>query len=151
VVHEVAHQWFYAVVGSDQVAEPFADEAITEFLTLTLTGGFGPSACARSRLDLSVYAYPAGCYEEVIYVQGSNFLEALRRDIGDEAFWTALSAYYDEARFGLSTTRALLEAFREEAGDRVLPRYRARFPSLYRSAFSPGASRRRRPPAAARR
>ena len=131
VVHEVGHQWFYAVVGNDQVAEPFADEAVTEFLTLTLTGGFRGSDCPRTRLDLSVYAYRGECYDEVIYVQGPNFLDALRRDIGDRAFWAALSTYYDDEHDRISTTRRLLEAFRAEAGDRVLPRFHARFPSLY--------------------
>ena len=101
VVHEVAHQWFYGVVGSDQVAEPFADEAVTEFLTLTLTGGFRGSDCPKARLDLSVYAYSSDCYVEVIYVQGPNFLEMLRRDIGDAAFWDALSTYYHEGRYDL--------------------------------------------------
>ena len=131
VVHEVAHQWFYGVVGSDQAAEPFADEAVTEFLTLTLTGGFGSSDCAKSRLDGSVYAYGSRCYDDVIYVQGANFLEALRRDFDDAAFWAALAIYYRDERFELSTNRRLLEAFRARLGDRVLPRFRARFPSLY--------------------
>jgi hypothetical protein len=131
VVHEVAHQWFYGVVGSDQVAEPFADESVTEFLTLTLVGGFGPSECRKARLDLSVYAYSTDCYYEAMYVQGPNFLDALRRDIGEAAFWGALSTYYEDERFEISTTRRLLEAFRAEAGDRVLPRFHARFPSLY--------------------
>ena len=30
VTHEVAHQWFYGLVGNDQAREPFADEAMTD-------------------------------------------------------------------------------------------------------------------------
>lgn len=131
VAHEVAHQWFYAVVGNDQTTDPWADEALSEFLTLTLTGGFRHSDCARTRLDLSLYAYDPDCYFEVIYVQGSNFLERLRRDMGDRAFWDALWTYYHENRLTVSTDRRLLEALRHEAGDWVLARFHARFPSLY--------------------
>src|SRR5581483_7966482 len=28
VSHEISHQWFYGLVGSDQAADPFADEAV---------------------------------------------------------------------------------------------------------------------------
>ena len=61
LLHEVAHEWFYGVVGSDQVREPFADESVTEFLPLTLTGGFSAPECRRTRLDLTVYQY-GDCY-----------------------------------------------------------------------------------------
>lgn len=31
VAHEVAHQWWYGLVGNDQVAEPWLDEGLTSF------------------------------------------------------------------------------------------------------------------------
>jgi aminopeptidase N len=34
VVHETAHQWFYAIVGSDQVNDPWQDEALCEYALL---------------------------------------------------------------------------------------------------------------------
>ena len=34
VAHETAHQWFYALVGSDQVRDPWQDEAICEYAML---------------------------------------------------------------------------------------------------------------------
>ena len=33
VSHEVAHQWFYATVGSDQIREPWLDESLAEFFS----------------------------------------------------------------------------------------------------------------------
>ncbi len=33
VVHEVAHQWWYSVVGNDQVDEPWLDEALANYST----------------------------------------------------------------------------------------------------------------------
>ena len=31
IVHEAAHQWWYAQVGNDQIAEPWLDEALATF------------------------------------------------------------------------------------------------------------------------
>ena len=34
IAHETAHQWFYALVGSDQYDQPWQDEALCEYCTL---------------------------------------------------------------------------------------------------------------------
>ncbi len=34
VAHEIAHQWFYALVGSDQALQPWQDEALCEYAML---------------------------------------------------------------------------------------------------------------------
>lgn len=34
VAHEVGHQWFYSVIGNDQLDEPWIDEAIVQYATL---------------------------------------------------------------------------------------------------------------------
>ncbi len=38
VTHEIAHQWFYGIVGNDQAREPFADEAATDFVARRVLG-----------------------------------------------------------------------------------------------------------------
>ena len=52
VNHEIAHQWFYALVGNDEQADPFADEAAADFLARTVLGTLRPSRCSREALDL---------------------------------------------------------------------------------------------------
>ena len=37
-VHETAHQWFYGLVGNDEVDEPWLDEALTEYMTMRYYG-----------------------------------------------------------------------------------------------------------------
>ena len=34
IAHETAHQWWYGLVGNDQVNEPWIDEALTEYSTM---------------------------------------------------------------------------------------------------------------------
>lgn len=128
--HEIAHQWFYGVVGNDQTTNPFVDEAMSEFLARDWFG-FRSSGCATRRLDLSMYAYTPACYYEQIYVQGASFLNNLRKDMGSTRFWSVVRSFWTTHRYQIVTTRQLLDAFRAKAGDWVLPRYRSRFPSLY--------------------
>jgi hypothetical protein len=128
--HEVAHQWFYGVVGNDQTTNPFLDEAMAEFLARSMFG-FRSSNCAKKRLDLSMYSYTPSCYYEQIYVQGSAFLNKLRQDMGSSAFWGVVRTFWHDHRYQIVTTKQLLDAFKAKAGNWVLPRYRDRFPSLY--------------------
>ena len=36
--HEIFHQWFYGIIGTDQVNEPFMDEGIVNYLAIMLNG-----------------------------------------------------------------------------------------------------------------
>jgi hypothetical protein len=108
---------------------------VTDFLTRWYRDQFRDSRCARNRLDGSVYDYGTGtCLFEVVYVQGANYLNEIRQDIGSGRFWGGLRAYYRDHRFGQGSTFELLEVLRrraQNAGVNLLPRYRDRFPSLY--------------------
>jgi aminopeptidase N len=131
VHHETAHQWFYGLVGSDQQAEPFADEAASDLLARTVIGALRGSRCDRAPLDRAIPRYTRACYYEVIYIQGANFLDDLRETMGTDRFWTALHDYLEANRFGLAGTRQVLEALRAASPVDLLPLLRARFPSLY--------------------
>jgi hypothetical protein len=128
VAHEVAHQWFYSVVGNDQAREPFADEALADFMARNLLSKFVDSKCAPDRLDQSIYDI-GDCYAWVIYVQGVALLRAYRDRVGANAFWRGLADYYADHRFGIGSTRAALDALAAASGVEVDHR---RFPSLYR-------------------
>jgi hypothetical protein len=131
VHHETAHQWFYGLVGSDQQAEPFADEAAAELLARTVIGEMRGSRCDRAPLDRSITRYSAACYYEVVYIQGGNVLDDLRVAMGTDRFWAALRDYLEANRFGLGGTRQLLEALRAASPVDLLPALGVRFPSLY--------------------
>jgi len=131
-VHETAHQWFYGILGNDQAAEPFADEAMAEFLTRDLIG-HRVSHCAQSVLDRRVYDYSSGCYYEVIYVQGDIYIDAYRQRVGNDKFWLGMRNYYTDYKFRLGGTRKLWDTLDAVAGPNG-GGHGGRFPSIYPGA-----------------
>jgi len=131
VTHEIAHQWFYGLVGNDQAREPFADEAMADMAARNVLGMRRSSGCSTARLDRSIYQYGAACYYEVVYIQGGNLLDDARRSMGSTPFWAAIRAYISAHRFGLVHTRTLLDAIDAASPINFGARWRSRFPSLY--------------------
>lgn len=129
VAHEVAHQWFYGMVGNDQIDEPWLDEALAQYLTLVYyervegsaaAAGFRGSFLERwGRVDraeipigLPVDSYPGSDYGAIVYGRGPLFLEALADDMGDDDLIEFLRAYISDYEWGVADTaefRALAE------------------------------------------
>ena len=106
IIHETAHQWFYAQVANDQAADPWLDEAFATYSELLYLETFHPEL-VNWWWDYRVNAYqPSGWvdssiydhasfrpYVNAVYLRGVQFLEALRQQIGDEAFFNLLKQY----------------------------------------------------------
>lgn len=131
VVHEMAHEWFYSAVGNDQAVEPFADEAVAEFLSRDVLSSspWSSSKCPGGRLDRTIYTSPGSCYVAVIYFQGYKYLSDYRAHVGATAFWQGMHNYYVANKLGIGGTRKLLDAL--DAASGYHPNHAARFPSLY--------------------
>jgi aminopeptidase N len=130
VVHEVAHEWFYSTVGNDQALDPFADEAVAEFLSREVAGNsWSSTRCPGRNLDRSIYTTPGSCYVPVVYYQGYRYLKDYRDQVGAADFWQGMQNYYAANRFGIGSTRKLLDAL--DAASNYHPNHAARFPSLY--------------------
>ena len=136
--HEVAHQWFYNVVGNDQVDEPWLDEALTQYATLLYFGdqqgaageqGFRESLQGRWEnsdgekipIGLPVAAYSeggefAGAYGAIVYGRGPLFFEALRDEMGQATFDAFLRDYVQENRWGVATTESLRALAEQHCG-----------------------------------
>ncbi len=132
VTHEVAHQWFYAVVGNDQYDEPFLDESFASFcetLYRQYVRGDSPEDIAVDidyrqwldedemyRIDRSYGDYFAGdgeygnyYYYVSIYALGRDLLWDLRQVMGDEAFFAMLSSWYEQESFRVATIDGFLD------------------------------------------
>jgi len=130
--HEVAHQWFYGIVGSDQVREPFTDEALADFVARSVFGIHRGSRCPTRPLDRSIYDYTARCYYEIVYIQGGNLLDDARQAMGSELFWTTLRGYVEANHHQLVSTATLLRSLDDATPlDLAGLLFAARFPRIY--------------------
>jgi aminopeptidase N len=120
VAHEAGHQWFYNLVGNDQLDEPWLDESLTQFVTWQYyadqygrggEAGFRDSLTGRwSRVNgepipigLPVAEYEGVAYSAIVYGRGPLFFEALRERLGEENFETFLEDYVDTNSWGIGT------------------------------------------------
>lgn len=132
-VHEVAHQWFYSLVGNDQIDEPWLDESLTQYATLLyfadLYGERGREAFRSSLVDrwervelaeipigLPVGAYEGPEYSAIVYGRGPLFFEALAERMGPDDFDTFLREYYQTHMWEIATPESL-RAVAESACD----------------------------------
>ena len=83
-------------VGNDQAAEPFADEAMAEYLTRDFIGHRALTAAAGV-LDKRSTTTPAACYYETVYVQGElTTWRPIGRQVGNDNFWPGVRQYYND-------------------------------------------------------
>lgn len=120
-IHEVGHQWFYGLVGDDQVEQPWLDEGAatyTEVLYLEEHAGRGTAtgmlADFREQLrshpnpelpiGLPVGDYATGRdYALIVYRKGALFFDALRSQLGDEVFFAFLRDYFERYRYRIAS------------------------------------------------
>jgi len=141
LAHEVAHQWWYASVGSDQVREPWLDEAMAEMSTMlwllstdgddrawrmtNMANDASPSA-ARISADVSQFRSNRG-YSDVIYLSGAALLMDLREQVGAAAFLEIVSSYYEEYRLEMASIDDFIDIVDTVGGadaTRLLERHR---------------------------
>ncbi len=136
--HEMAHQWWYYVVGNDVNAAPWQDEALTNWSAVfwleQARGADVASSYVRSyeqAVDnfesqqgeeavgepLDAFRERDAAYGTIVYLKGTLFFEALRERIGDDAFFAALRAYYADHRFQIARPAQLLDAFETASGE----------------------------------
>ncbi|HEY53892.1 MAG TPA: M1 family metallopeptidase, partial [Caldilineae bacterium] len=122
--HEVGHQWFYNMVGNDQLDDPWLDEALTQFVTMMYYNDvYGVQGYAKaragmngrwSRLDyedipigLPVAAYSDQEYGAIVYGRGPLFFEALAQEMGIETFEAFLRDYVETYKWDIATPEGL--------------------------------------------
>jgi hypothetical protein len=139
IAHEVSHQWWYSLVGNDVFDEPWLDEALATYSSMLYFEATPGGARPRDFLELwrnrwqqlrdeggdepvvkplSYFEQPEKqkAYGAVVYRKGALFFDALRKEIGDEAFFGALRKFYAQKRYGIATTQDLLALFEQESG-----------------------------------
>ncbi|MFT4628423.1 MAG: hypothetical protein ACI8PZ_007118 [Myxococcota bacterium] len=139
VAHEVAHQWWYGVVGNDAQLEPWVDEALTSATAAaywerrygrdSLEGLYELDVVEpyremydRGLTDLPAHLpgarYDLRRYAAVVYGKAVLFFDRVRVEMGDAVFLRVLAAHYREHRFGDTSGDDLLASFLADPGTR---------------------------------
>lgn len=142
VAHEVAHQWWYNIIGNDVIAEPWLDEGLTTYSagvyfedTYGAEGYQGVSSYWQQSYDKALQAgkdaavtrsltyfensTDPAIYGPIVYAKGALFFYNLRKEIGDQAFFAGLQAYYRQYKYQIATGDDLLGAFEKAAGKQL--------------------------------
>lgn len=124
-VHEVAHQWWYNLVGNDQLNHPWLDEALATYSEALYIEQVYGAAAAREWVEgwrrqvgasSACVDQPATAfasledYITVVYHKGALFFDAVRQAVGDAAFFAWLRAYIEANRYGIANGEKLLAA-----------------------------------------
>jgi hypothetical protein len=126
--HEVAHQWWYGMVGSDPITAAWLDESLTQFTaSLYVEDRYGVQAADAERQlyfttryqrelnagrDVPV-AQPTGAfdrnvYSPMVYGKGPLFYDAVRRAVGDQRYTAWLRVYFTRYRYRIVHAEDLL-------------------------------------------
>lgn len=135
VVHEIAHQWWYAQVGNDQVNTPWLDEGLAEYsMAIYYQQVFGearantlvnqrwlvPYELAVENEYDAVVNQPSSAfsweYEVIVYAKAALFFNALHQEVGDEIFSAIMHEYASQFRWGIATPDDLMDLAESVAG-----------------------------------
>ena len=140
VAHEVAHQWWYGLVGNDQVNNPWVDESLTTFTESSIYWRYayedgerraddriqgnrnnynffkGSAGSVDLPMNLPVTSYANNQYGMLIYAKGAVFYNELEREIGREALMAGLQSYFAEMKYDIAYTADILRHMEEASG-----------------------------------
>lgn len=129
----IAFQWWGSAVGTDSQKFPYLDEALAHFsATYAFEKAYGPEAGAKAieqhiRAPYQVYRSLGGVdvevgkpakeyrsalqFSAIVQAKGGMLFHQLRKELGDEQFFTALRTYYSSRKFKLAGPAQLRESF----------------------------------------
>lgn len=151
VAHEVAHQWWYGIVGSNNHHHAFIDEGIAEWagVALYLESRYGPGVAATvwddevlgwwersfARDGDFVVDAPTDAfanrtdYAAAVYPKAALGFAAIRAEIGDDAFFAALANIVRDRAFGVVEPGDVRQAFESACACELGPLWRTWFES----------------------
>lgn len=136
--HELGHQWFQGMLGSNEVDWPMLDEGLTEWATVDfLTARYGDASAAALPFvsfpafetervfgfgaptpppGRPVHAFHGSEYGRSVYARSTAIFETVARTWGRRRFQRALGRYARRHRYGHPGPEDLFRAMDEEYG-----------------------------------
>ena len=117
ITHEIAHMWFYGMVGDNQAGDPWLDEAFATYAEGLVTGPpEDPAQALAEPLDvgLPIGEFPSTeAYLDTVYGKGSAMLDLARSESGPELFDAALRCYLNANAWRIAKPTDVEAALRE--------------------------------------
>ena len=143
IVHEVAHQWWYGLVGNNEFQYGWLDEGLTEYSTKLFydenpeykvdtkelikntTNSYVTFVDIYKKVfdtvdtsmnrKLNEYTNESE-YVYIAYVKGMLMFDSLHELLGKEKFIHALQIYFEDNKFDIATPEDLINAFEKASG-----------------------------------
>jgi hypothetical protein len=144
IVHEIGHNWFYGILGSNEREEAWMDEGINSFYEVryfeekygedTEYSGLlsevvpdsrglnelGYLFTAREHMDqelhICAHRYTPTNYGVMVYSKGAYMMQYLRSVMGTELFDSSMKHYYEKWKYRHPSPADLEQALEEHSG-----------------------------------
>ncbi|MCW2864695.1 MAG: metallopeptidase [Actinoallomurus sp.] len=113
LAHELAHQWWYGIVGDDEYTSPWLDESFADYATDLYQGSTGSgcwnsvswaSSAEKITNSMAYWDAHSNRYSTVVYGYGRCALHDLSRVLGTTAMTKLTHDYAQSHWYGVSTT-----------------------------------------------
>ena len=136
IIHEVAHQWWYGVVGNNQIYEAWLDESFAIYaeklfydevygeeqgeqyydeIVSNYKNRMGDSG-KKELILMPTYMIEDGNEYTGLLLKGAMFLHEIEKDLGKDKFYNILNTYYEKYKFSIATTRDFIDVCEELTG-----------------------------------
>lgn len=125
VVHELAHQYWYGLVASNEFEEPWLDEGLTTYTENKMMNLIFPEygrllhmspILEPQPLSLPAWEYADDTYASNVYLRAARVLSGIEEVVGEEKMLEILRTYFQRYRFAHPSTADFLAVVNEVSG-----------------------------------
>lgn len=138
IVHETGHQWFYSLIGNDEIDEAWLDEGFATYTESVYVENAVSEERGKNYFDRSVQERYNNVmaqriingvivrslsdfknwddYGPTVYTGGAIALNELRKKLGDDTFFKVMQEYFKEFEFKNATTEDFINVSEKISG-----------------------------------
>ena len=137
IVHETAHQWWYGLVGNDQIDEAWLDESLATYSEVIYLKEIYGEEKGQAKYNDIKFAYERSQeyigknqlvnkplsefdswsdYGALVYDRGAMLLARIKEDFGEDLLYNILSEYYSRYKFHIAKTEDFIQVCEDITG-----------------------------------